>query len=169
MRKPVLPALVLFASLAGIALTGCSAPADTASETAETDDAGTSQAEQAPSEDAADQSVDEACGVVNEALSSLQAQLSAALEGLSSGDTASGVEALNAFETELDTAAAAVTNPEVSAAVVDFQEKVGAFNEVIGGLQSGGEEAVAANAEQLQTSASEMQTSAVAIQELCAA
>ncbi|MFG6445654.1 hypothetical protein ACFXP7_10005 [Microbacterium sp. P06] len=168
MRKPLIPTLVVLASAGLLALTGCSAPAEPAADEPSTS---TSQAPSpaessaAPEPAAGDQTVEESCAVAQEAMSSLQTEMTGALESLGSGDIASVIPALESFETQLGEAVSQVSNPEVGAALSAFQTDFASFNDIIAAAKDGGMETIDQTA--LQAAAGELQTSAQDVQALC--
>jgi hypothetical protein len=167
MRKPLLPTLVVLASAGLLALTGCSAPAEnTAAEDApETSTSQSPATEESPAAAAGDQSVEESCAVASEAMASVQSEMSGAMQSMGAGDIASVIPALKQFEASLGEAVDQVANPEVGAALSDFQSGFASFNAALAPAETGGIEAVDQNA--LQTSANDLQTSAQEIQALC--
>lgn len=168
MRKPFLPTLVVLAAASLAALTGCSAPA--AEPAADPQESTTSQApssDASPSQEAAggEQTVAESCAIAQQALQSVQSEMSGALQGVGSGDIAGVVAALETFEATLGETVDEVTNPEVDAALSDFQSKFASFNGIFAEAQNGGPESLDQTA--LQTASTELQESAQGMQELC--
>lgn len=170
MRKPLIPTLVLLASAGLVALTGCSAPVEL-----NADDEPTNSSSQAPSEPSAseeeetsagEQTVAESCAIAQETLSTVQSEMTDALSDMGSGDIASVIAALETFEVRLGEAVDEVTNPEVDAALTDFQGAFSSFTDLLAGAESGGPESLDQAA--VQDASTELQTSAQGIQELCA-
>ncbi|MCK6065349.1 MULTISPECIES: hypothetical protein [Microbacterium] len=162
----MIPTLAVLAAAGMFALTGCAGPADTASEKESTGSGSTSQEkptkEAAPAEEE-DQSVEEACGIANEAVSSVQGDLNDAMSNPT--DVAVVTAAMEKVNVQLAGAVEEITNPEVETAITTFQTQFASLSDQLVAIQSGTptQEQVTA----LQTSATELQASATEMAEIC--
>lgn len=163
MRTPLIPAVVLLASASLIALSGCSAPAESGDQARPTSSA--SQPSRTPSAAPSDDghSLEEACQIANEAAMSVQTEASEALANPS--DPAVVATALEAVETRLGEALTEITNPEVEAATAEVQGHFARLSDLFAGIQAG--TATQEQVAELQGAVQEMQTSVDEVRQLC--
>ncbi|QEW03158.1 hypothetical protein [Microbacterium lushaniae] len=161
----MIPTLAVLAAAGLFALTGCAGPADTASDKEST---GSGSSSQEPTTEASepaeeDQSVEEACAIANEAVSSVQGDLNDAMANPT--DAAIVTSAMEKVNVQLTGAVEEITNPEVETAITTFQTQFASLSDQLVAIQSGTptQEQVTA----LQASATELQASATEMAEIC--
>jgi hypothetical protein len=169
MRKSPILTLVLLASTSLVALTGCSAPAEPAA-----DEQPTTSTSQAPTEEESpeasepatgEQTVAESCAIAQQTMSTIQSEMTDAMTTMGAGDMSGALEALETFEASLGDAVAEVTNPEVDAALSNFQSKFASFNELLATVDPSDPASIDQTA--LTTASTDIQTAAQEIATLC--
>jgi hypothetical protein len=169
MRKTPLLALVLLASTSIVALTGCSAPAEPVADeqpTTSTSQAPTDEESTEASEPAAgEQTVAESCAIAQQSMSSIQTEMTDAMSTMSAGDMTGALAALETFEASLGEVVTEVTNPEVDAALSNFQSKLTNFNDLLATVDPSNPASIDQTA--LTTASTDIQTAAQEIATVC--
>jgi hypothetical protein len=154
MRRPLLT-LALTVAVGAVALTGC---------TAATGSSGAA-ASKAPA--ASSQTVEQACTIASETMSDVSSDFSDSMSGLGTGDVSGALDAMNTLGAKFDEAQGKITNAKVKSAIGGMADEIGDFTDILAKAKDGGVQALAGDADAIQSIAKDMQASQKEIADLC--
>ena len=165
MPLPRTPLIALVGITAALVLAGCSGGSDTAaSQSASPSSSASTSASPSPStSDSSDgeQTTAEACAIVQDALATIQTDVSGSLETAQS-DPAAAAQALDTAATNFSTSIATVENPDIAAAAQPAVDSLSSLADTIGSYvtdpASADPQALSDAATGLQTSVTELAT-----------